>query len=761
MTMTNAKSALFQTVNVASVTAIAAMMVAGSQVGAADSQITDEPQSARQSDIKFANGRQRQQSLQRPSPEARMPRTQTTAQRRASAAMVAAGAHLIVLPTRKLGREVRPDVAAARAQALKTGRALLETVNADATVISTIKVTTGALDVIYVAGLDAQQVSALQRDPRIASVDAVVEFAVDGIDTNTQNWGADRIDQVNLPLDTTHQYSDAADVDVYILDSGVDAAHQEFGGRVIEAVNFTGEAAQTCDNHGTYSASFAAGSTRGIARNAPIHDVKVATCTGGGTNFDLIAGINHVVNTRTGPAVINISLSFNASVANVNNAVVNAVNAGVAVVTSSGNNSGLACIRSPNMVSEILTVGATRANDSRPAFSNRGWCVDLHAPGELVNGAQVGGGYGTVSGTSESAPAVAGIVAAIWSENPGMTAAQAMQATVDAATPDILTNIPSGTPNRLAHYRPGSGTSAGNTPPIAFPKVNWSYVFSGRGGVILDAAQSSDPDGHLPLTYQWTQTLGPPVVLSNPNSPTPTFTAPVVTSNQNLNFDLVVTDALGLQSAQQALVAVVVTPDACTPYNEQRLLAEFPILTGGPNSSSTVRINQAKVEATLTQWLATTQSSNPVVSGAILTATLADLGNGTLPSNLPGSAIPGAALHSASLTQNGFVIGNQSGPAASFWDGTPIAMDRWYRLSTNLRPVHNAGGMSNDCTDASIVFRVPKSSGPRPPRVTARPVDIWDGKSGTTRSVPIRTFSLPANNTGAVAKDVNVTQRPQ
>lgn len=771
MTKIETKSQVIRTASLASVAAVAAMMSAGT--GAVEVTTSAPTSLDKFTPVSFVNDSHKEQSLPPSLPKAKSPRKLIDTLRDAASPSEITSAYLIVLPTAKQSRERRSNVMAAREEALKLGRSLLQNINADAGVIRSIKVTTGALDVIYVEGLNAQQVSALKRDPRVASVDPLAEFMVDGLDASPQNWGADRIDQINLPLDSSHNYSGASNVSVYILDSGVDAAHPEFGGRVVEAVNFSSETTQTCDNHGTYSASFAAGATRGVVRNAPIHDIKVSPCTGGGTNFDLIAGINHVVNTRTGPSVINISLSFDNPVSNVNTAVVNAVNAGVAVVTSAGNKYGLACIRSPNMVPEILTVGATRANDSRPDFSNRGACVDLHAPGELVNGAQFGGGYGTVTGTSEASPAVAGIVAAIWAENPAMTAAQAMQATVNAATPDILTNIPAGTPNLLAHYQPagqsgsggstsgGGGTGSGNTPPIAFPKVNWSYVFSGRPGVTLDALQSSDPDGHLPLTYQWTQTLGPPVSLSNPNSPSPTFTAPVVTSNLNLNFDLVVTDSLGLQSAQQALVAVVVTPDACTPYDEQRLLSEFPILTGGPNSTSTIKINQAKVEATLTQWLASTQASNAMVSGAVLTATLADLGNGATPGNLPGATILGAALHSVSLTQNGFVIGNQSSVTGSFWDGTPIATDRWYRLATNLRPIHNGGGMNNDCTDASIVFRLPRSSGPRPLQVTNRPIDIWDGKSGTTHSVSIRTFTLPAVNQKMLPREVIVRERPQ
>lgn len=59
--------------------------------------------------------------------------------------------------------------------------------------------------------------------------------------------------------------------------------------------------------------------------------------------------------------------------------------------------------------------------------------------------------------------------------------------------------------------------------------------------VNLNGSGSSDPDGS-PLTFAWTQTAGPAVTLSNPTAPTPTFTAPQVSANTILTFQLVVND---------------------------------------------------------------------------------------------------------------------------------------------------------------------------------------------------------------------------
>lgn len=73
--------------------------------------------------------------------------------------------------------------------------------------------------------------------------------------------------------------------------------------------------------------------------------------------------------------------------------------------------------------------------------------------------------------------------------------------------------------------------------------------------VTLDGSASSDPDGHTPLAYGWTQTDGPAVTLSSAQSAQPTFTAPATPAV--LTFALVVTDTHGLASAPDTVVVTV------------------------------------------------------------------------------------------------------------------------------------------------------------------------------------------------------------
>ncbi len=74
--------------------------------------------------------------------------------------------------------------------------------------------------------------------------------------------------------------------------------------------------------------------------------------------------------------------------------------------------------------------------------------------------------------------------------------------------------------------------------------------------VTLDGSSSSDPDGHTPLTYGWTQTSGTLVTLTGADTAQPTFTAP--STADTLIFSLIVTDSMGLVSAADSVTVTVV-----------------------------------------------------------------------------------------------------------------------------------------------------------------------------------------------------------
>jgi hypothetical protein len=66
--------------------------------------------------------------------------------------------------------------------------------------------------------------------------------------------------------------------------------------------------------------------------------------------------------------------------------------------------------------------------------------------------------------------------------------------------------------------------------------------------------------GNTITTYTWTQTAGPTVSLSNGNTATPTFTAPTVTSDTVLSFQLAATDSSGATATSTVNVTVKAAP---------------------------------------------------------------------------------------------------------------------------------------------------------------------------------------------------------
>jgi len=105
--------------------------------------------------------------------------------------------------------------------------------------------------------------------------------------------------------------------------------------------------------------------------------------------------------------------------------------------------------------------------------------------------------------------------------------------------------------------------------------------------VTLDGSNSSDPDNDI-SSYQWTQTGGPAVTLSNTSAARPTFTSPNVgPSGASLTFQLTVTDSGGLQSTDSCIVNVswVNLPPTADGGPDQTVDEGVTVTLDGSNSS--------------------------------------------------------------------------------------------------------------------------------------------------------------------------------
>ncbi|MFI0923936.1 S8 family peptidase [Streptomyces sp. NPDC021012] len=264
-------------------------------------------------------------------------------------------------------------------------------------------------------------------------------------------WGLDRTDQWNLPLDgdfTTR--GNGAGVTAYILDTGIDYQHEEFGGRAGFGFDAMGDGryGQDCNGHGTHVAGTVAGATYGVARKASLVSVRVLGCDGRGAYSGMTAGLDWVARNARQPAVLNGSLGGDRSVT-LNDAATALYDAGVLPVIAAGNSAKDACGVSPASATGAFTVAASTIWDEEASFSDYGPCVEVFAPGKDIVSAKTGGGSVAQDGTSMAAPHVTGVAALSKAAHPTAGPAEVAEWLDGNTTKGLLTSTSGGTPNKL------------------------------------------------------------------------------------------------------------------------------------------------------------------------------------------------------------------------------------------------------------------------------------------------------------------------
>ncbi|MFO7697213.1 MAG: S8 family serine peptidase [Anaerolineae bacterium] len=407
-------------------------------------------------------------------------------------------------------------------------------------------------DVIYAIDaltmrIKASDLAAVQALPFVAAANPDAErngapvdtVFVDNFADGLSTWDLDAINVTDFGFDNRQVEQDGTGVYVAVLDTGlVDAWRRYFpeeriavqyaksfgggGGEVGNVSEQPNKWEHDQNSHGTHVTSTILGYSmrgtpvNGVAPMATIIPVKVLNQNGSGWSSVIARGITYVADLKAGPlsgspVVINMSLGGPILDAVEQAAIDYAIEKGVIIVASAGNN-GTAGMGYPGAYAPVISVAASGwiqewlpinsttgltsrtwwyqnvADPTNPAdfyiaaFSSRqltGQDLDVAAPGSWVLGPyQLNSGqisYYYLGGTSMASPHVAGIVALMAQKNGELTAPQAEAILESTALP-----LPAGCRDV---YQPSG----------ALASICWGDDATGFGLATADAALALTP----------------------------------------------------------------------------------------------------------------------------------------------------------------------------------------------------------------------------------------------------------------------------
>lgn len=267
-----------------------------------------------------------------------------------------------------------------------------------------------------VANLPEEEIEKLRKNRNVDFIEEnwTYSAAAEPLAGNEYNnsWGGTRIN-----ADIAHAGGNrGAGIRIAVLDTGINGLHRDLDGNYRGGYDFVFNDNDPDDEHGhgTHVAGIIAAEENGVgvigvAPEADLFAVRVLDGGGFGMASWIIAGIEWAVDNNID--VINLSLQGPHSVA-LEDACNAAYNAGVLLVAAGGNSlSGGAPVTFPAAYASVIAVTATDASDAPANFAPIGEQLELAAPGVNVLSTAKDGSYGSMSGTSQAAPHVAGVAA--------------------------------------------------------------------------------------------------------------------------------------------------------------------------------------------------------------------------------------------------------------------------------------------------------------------------------------------------------------
>ena len=208
---------------------------------------------------------------------------------------------------------------------------------------------------------------------------------------------------------------------VGVLDTGTDANHPDLAGKIIgePGINTTDDI-----GHGTEVSGMIAANTNnsegiaGIGWNTKILPIKITDEFGQAKVSTVVQALDEA--SSRGVKIVQISLSTNQFSQTLQDAIKEAQSRGILVV-STGGNTGIEELRYPASFDGVIGVGAVNQDKQKESYSTTGEHISLVAPGASIFTTTTGSSYSAVTGTSFSAPQVAGAAALVWSIAPGLS----------------------------------------------------------------------------------------------------------------------------------------------------------------------------------------------------------------------------------------------------------------------------------------------------------------------------------------------------
>lgn len=276
---------------------------------------------------------------------------------------------------------------------------------------------------VYNVKLTEKQAKGLKNNPQIKYVEENAEAKAFAQETP---WGIPHV-QGTEAQNNGHT---GEGVKVAILDSGVDASHEDLN--VAGGYSVFGDSPYNDGNgHGTHVAGTVAALDNnvgvvGVAPDAEVYAVKVLDSSGSGSYAGIAEGIEWAINNDMD--VINMSLGGSTSSDVLKEYVDLAYQEGILLVAAAGNSGTwlgwFDTVGYPAKYESVMAVAAVDQSNNRASFSSAGNAVEISAPGVGVLSTVPGNSYDSYDGTSMASPHVAGVAAQVWAAKPHLTNVQ-------------------------------------------------------------------------------------------------------------------------------------------------------------------------------------------------------------------------------------------------------------------------------------------------------------------------------------------------